>query len=65
MEKNLEDLHINDRDFNDEVIWDSSRPLFDLYFKQKFYTNRYRLALYQIDEYLDFAHALNILYEKR
>ena len=48
-------------DFNQESIWDSNKPLFDIYFKQTFFDNRFRYTFYTIPEDLSFDDALDIL----
>lgn len=60
MEQLLENISQNS-EFNKEVIWDNKKNLFKIYFKNKFFHNRFRLSLYELEEDLDFSHALNIL----
>jgi len=48
-------------EFNQEVIWDSNKPLFDIYFKQKLFDNKFRYTFYTIPEELPFDEALKIL----
>ena len=43
--------------FNDEVIWDSKKPLFEIYFKKEIIDNRYRLSYFNVPD-LDFDKAL-------
>lgn len=46
--------------FNDEVIWDSNRPLFD-YFKSDMYKKRYKFALVELSDKTEFEKGLNYL----
>jgi hypothetical protein len=52
---------VQDLDFNSQVIWDSNKPLFDIYFKQKFFDNRFRYTFYTIPEDISFDDALDLL----
>jgi hypothetical protein len=47
--------------FNDEVIWDNSKDLFSQYFKKTIFDNRYRLAIFDLQDNLDFGAGLVIL----
>lgn len=48
-------------DFNSEVIWGSDKPLFDIYFKEKFFNDRFRYTFYTIPENISFDDALDLL----
>ena len=52
---------VEDLEFNSQVIWDSNKPLFDIYFKQKFFDNRFRYTFYTIPEGISFDDALDLL----
>lgn len=47
--------------FNDEVIWDNKTDLFSKYFKDTIFTNRYRLAIFALEDDLDFDTSLIVL----
>jgi hypothetical protein len=47
--------------FNNEVIWDNNMNLFDIYFKDRFFRNKCRIALAKIDEGESFEKALKKL----
>ncbi|MGL5936350.1 MAG: hypothetical protein ACRCZI_12095 [Cetobacterium sp.] len=47
--------------FNDEIIWESNRPLFDLYFKNEMYKKRYRFALVEMSDKTEFENGLRYL----
>lgn len=47
--------------FNDEVIWDNTVDLFSKYFKDTMFDNRYRLAIFNLEEDLDFDMSLIVL----
>lgn len=47
--------------FNDEVVWDNKQDLFTKYFKSTVFDNRYRLAVFEIEQDLDFELSLFIL----
>lgn len=47
--------------FNKEVIWDSKKPIFDLYFRDNIMKSKYRYALVQIQENLSFEKSLRVL----
>lgn len=47
--------------FNEEVIWDSNRKLFDLYFKADMYKKRYKFALVELHDKTEFDKGLNYL----
>lgn len=47
--------------FNSEIIWNSKKPLFDIYFKEEIFKNRYRLSMYELNENLTFKSALRHL----
>ena len=44
--------------FNQEVIWDSNKPLFDIYFKEQIINKRYKFAYLDVDETLSFEESL-------
>lgn len=46
-------------EFNQEVIWDSNKPLFDIYFKEKLLNDKYIYTFHSIPENLPFNDALN------
>lgn len=49
-------------DFNSEVIWDSNRDLFEIYFKKEIMDNKYHLAIITMnDESLPLEKALDYL----
>lgn len=50
-----------DLDFNSQVIWDSNKPLFDIYFKKKIFDDKFRYTFYTIPENLSFDDVLKIL----
>jgi len=47
--------------FNDEVIWDNKTDLFSKYFKDTIFDNRYRLAIFDLADDLDFDASLIVL----
>ena len=48
-------------EFNQECVWDSKKPLFDIYFKQKLFDDRFKYTFYTIPENLSFNDALKLL----
>lgn len=50
-----------DEHFNNEIIWDNKQDLFTKYFKQTMFDNRYRLAIFELQDNLDFETGLFVL----
>ena len=46
--------------FNSEIIWDNTKPLFEIYFKEEIVSNKSRFADMEI-ELMDFNSALDFL----
>lgn len=47
--------------FNDEVIWESNKQLFDIYFKTDMYKKRYKFALVEMSDKTEFNNGLSYL----
>jgi len=47
-------------EFNQEVIWNSNKPLFDIYFKQKLFDDKFKYTFYTVPD-VSFDEALKIL----
>lgn len=58
--KSLQTTQLADN-FNSEIIWESQKPLFDIYFKKKILTKKYRLANVKMSEDLKFADGMDFL----
>lgn len=57
----MESITVEQEHFNNEVIWDNNVDLFTKYFKETMFTDRYRLAIFELEENLDFETSLIVL----
>jgi hypothetical protein len=57
----LEAFALPEEHFNNEIIWDNKQDLFTKYFKQTIFNNRYRLAIFDLEDNLDFEVGLFVL----
>lgn len=53
--------NIKTKTFNQEIIWDSKKPLFEMYFKEEIIKTKYRLSNLEIDKEMTFEEALKYL----
>jgi hypothetical protein len=51
----------NSSNFNDEIIWDNTKDLFDIYFRQIFLDNRHRISTAPADDKKTFEQNVEIL----